>query len=391
MTTITKTPEEARSQIVSMVRDFVRREVEPAAIEHDAEDTVPYALIDRMKELGLFGINVPEEYGGMGLDYTTFAMIFEEISKGYMALTGALGTHHILTYVLTHYGNQEQRDRFLPRLASGQIRGGLALTEPGGGSDVGALQTRAVKDGEEYVVNGSKMFITNAESGDAFCLLARTAPDPTIKHRGLSAFVIEKDGTPGFKVGRHLDKLGYRGLDTCELFFEDFRIPAENLIGGAENDGFGQVMSGLETGRINVGARAVGVAQAALDASMRYIQQRESFGVPISQHQAIQLKIADMATKIQAARLLVYDAAAKKDSGERIDLESGMAKLFASEVCGEVSMEAMRIHGGYGYTKDFPVERYYRDAPLMIIGEGTNEIMRLVIARQLLRRPEYQL
>ena len=386
---IAPTPVEARSQIVSMVRDFVRREVEPAAAEHDAEDTVPYALIDRMKELGLFGINVPEEYGGMGLDYTTFAMIFEEISKGYMALTGTIGTHHILTYVLTHYGTAAQRERFLPRLASGAMRGGLALTEPGGGSDVGALQTRAVKDGEEYVVNGSKMFITNAESGDAFCLLARTNPDAALKHRGLSAFVIEK-GDPGFKVGRHLDKLGYRGPETCELFFEDFRIPADNLIGDAEGAGFGQVMSGLETGRINVGARAVGVAQAALEASMRYIQQRETFGVPISQHQAIQLKIADMATKIQAARLLVYDAAGKKDSGERIDLESGMAKLFASEVCGEVAMEAMRIHGGYGYTKDFPVERYYRDAPLMIIGEGTNEIMRLVIARQLLRRAEYQ-
>ena len=386
---IAPTPVEARSQIVSMVRDFVRREVEPAAAEHDAEDTVPYALIDRMKELGLFGINVPEEYGGMGLDYTTFAMIFEEISKGYMALTGTIGTHHILTYVLTHYGTAAQRERFLPRLASGAMRGGLALTEPGGGSDVGALQTRAVKDGEEYVVNGSKMFITNAESGDAFCLLARTNPDAALKHRGLSAFVIEK-GAPGFKVGRHLDKLGYRGPETCELFFEDFRIPADNLIGDAEGAGFGQVMSGLETGRINVGARAVGVAQAALEASMRYIQQRETFGVPISQHQAIQLKIADMATKIQAARLLVYDAAGKKDSGERIDLESGMAKLFASEVCGEVAMEAMRIHGGYGYTKDFPVERYYRDAPLMIIGEGTNEIMRLVIARQLLRRAEYQ-
>lgn len=387
---IPPTPVEARSQIVSMVRDFVRREVEPAAAVHDAEDTVPYALIDRMKELGLFGITIPEEYGGMGLDYTTFAMIFEEISKGYMALTGALGTHHILAYVLAHYGTDEQRRQYLPRLASGAMRGGLALTEPGGGSDVGALQTRAVKDGEEYVVNGSKMFITNADSGDAFCLLARTNPDLALKHRGLSAFVIEK-GDPGFKVGRHLDKLGYRGLDTCELAFEDFRIPADNLIGGAENAGFGQVMSGLETGRINVAARAVGVAQAALDASMRYIQQRETFGVPISQHQAIQLKIADMATKIQASRLLVYDAAAKKDSGDRIDLESGMAKLFASEVCGEVAMEAMRIHGGYGYTKDFPVERYYRDAPLMIIGEGTNEIMRLVIARQLLRRPEYQL
>ena len=390
MTAITPTPVEARSQIVSMVRDFVRREVEPAAAVHDAEDTVPYELIDRMKALGLFGITIPEQYGGMGLDYTTFAMIFEEISKGYMALTGALGTHHILAYVLANYGTAAQQRQYLPRLASGELRGGLALTEPGGGSDVGALQTRAVQDGEEYVVNGSKMFITNADSGDAFCLLARTDPDPSLKHRGLSAFVIEK-GDPGFKVGRHLDKLGYRGLDTCELFFEDFRIPADNLIGGAANAGFGQVMSGLETGRINVAARAVGVAQAALDASMRYIQQRETFGVAISQHQAIQLKIADMATKIQAARLLVYDAAAKKDSGERIDLESGMAKLFASEVCGEVAMEAMRIHGGYGYTKDFPVERYYRDAPLMIIGEGTNEIMRLVIARQLLRRPEYQL
>ena len=389
MTAIAPTPVEARSQIVSMVRDFVRREVEPAAAVHDAEDTVPYELIDRMKALGLFGITIPEQYGGMGLDYTTFAMIFEEISKGYMALTGALGTHHILAYVLANYGTAAQQRQYLPRLASGELRGGLALTEPGGGSDVGALQTRAVKDGEEYVVNGSKMFITNADSGDAFCLLARTDPDPSIKHRGLSAFVIEK-GSPGFKVGRHLDKLGYRGLDTCELFFEDFRIPADNLIGGVANAGFGQVMSGLETGRINVAARAVGVAQAALDASMRYIQQRETFGVAISQHQAIQLKIADMATKIQAARLLVYDAAGKKDSGERIDLESGMAKLFASEVCGEVAMEAMRIHGGYGYTKDFPVERYYRDAPLMIIGEGTNEIMRLVIARQLLRRPEYQ-
>ena len=212
--TIAQTPIEARSQIVSMVRDFVRQEVEPVAAEHDANDTVPYDLIDQMKELGLFGINVPEEFGGMGLDYTTFAMIFEEISKGYMALTGALGTHHILTYVLANYGTSEQQQRFLPRLASGQIRGGLALTEPGGGSDVGALQTRAVKDGEEYVVNGSKMFITNADSGDAFCLLARTDPDSSIKHRGLSAFVIEKDGSPGFKVGRHLDKLGYRGLDT---------------------------------------------------------------------------------------------------------------------------------------------------------------------------------
>ena len=383
------TSEEARAQIVSLVRDFVRREVEPVASELDREDRVPHHLIDQMKELGLFGITVPEEYGGMGLDYTTFAAIFEELSKGLMSLSGAIGTHHILTYVLTHYGTQEQRQRLLPDLASGRKRGGLALTEPGGGTDVANLQTTAVRNGEEYVINGTKMFITNGRYGDAFCLLARTDGEAEPRHRGLSCFVVEKGG-PGFQVGRDLDKLGYRGLDTCELIFDNYPVPADNLVGKEEGRGFGQVMSGLETGRINVAARAVGVAQAAFNAAIRYSQQRETFGKPISEHQAIQLKLADMATKIQAARLLVYDAAAKKDRDDRVDLESGMAKLFASEVCGEVTMEAMRIHGGYGFIKESPVERYYRDAPLMIIGEGTNEVMRLVIARQLLRRPEYQ-
>ena len=385
----TQTPEEARSQIVNLVKDFVRREVEPVAAQLDRDDTVPLDLIDKMKELGLFGITVPEEYGGMGLDYTTFALIFEEMSKSFMSITGAIGTHHIMTYVLTHYGTEEQKRHFLPDLASGRKRGGLALTEPGGGTDVANLQVTADKDGEEYVINGSKMFITNGRYGDTFCLLARTDRNAVPNHRGISAFIVEKGGD-GFKVGRDLEKLGYRGLDTCELIFEDYRIPAENLVGMEESKGFGQVMSGLETGRINVAARAVGVAQAAFEAAIRYSQQRETFGVPISQHQAIQLKLADMATKIQAARLLTYDAAAKKDSGERVDLETGMAKLFASEICGEVTMDAMRIHGGYGYIKESPVERYYRDAPLMIIGEGTNEILRLVIARQLLRRPEYQ-
>ena len=386
------TSAEARSQIVALVRDFVRREVEPVAAELDREDRVPHDLIDQMKELGLFGITVPEEYGGLGLDYTTFASIFEELSMGLMSLSGAIGTHHILTYVLTHYGTEEQRERFLPDLASGRKRGGLALTEPGGGTDVANLQTTATKDGEEYIVNGSKMFITNGRYGDMFCLLARTDRDMEPRHRGLSAFVMER-GEPGsgFEVGRDLDKLGYRGLDTVELNFNNYAIPADNLIGEQEGVGFGHVMSGLETGRINVAARAVGVAQAAFNAAIRYAQQRESFGKPIAEHQAIQLKLADMATKIQASRLLVYDAATKKDEGGRIDLESGMAKLFASEVCGEVTMEAMRIHGGYGFIKESPVERYYRDAPLMIIGEGTNEVMRLVIARQLLRRPEYQI
>lgn len=386
----TATPEEARSQIVNLVRDFVRRDVEPVADKLDREDIVPLDLIEKMKDMGLFGITVPEEYGGLGLDYTTFAAIFEELSKGFMSISGAIGTHHILTYVLTHFGTEEQKRRFLPDLAAGRRRGGLALTEPGGGTDVANLETSAVKDGEEYVVNGTKMFITNGRYGDTFCLLARTDKSAEPRHKGISCFVVEK-GDPSFKVGRDLDKLGYRGMDTCELIFEDHRVAADNLVGGEEGRGFAQVMSGLETGRINIAARAVGVAQAAFNAAIRYSQQRETFGVPISQHQAIQLMLADMATKIQAARLLTYDAAAKKDQGERVDLESGMAKLFASEMCQEVTLDAMRIHGGYGYIKESPVERYYRDAPLMIIGEGTNEILRVVIARQLLRRPEYQI
>ena len=380
----TTTPEEARTQIVNMVRDFVRRDVEPVAAKFDEEDIAPLDLIEQMKQMGLFGITVPEEYGGMGLDYTTFAMIFEELSKGWMSISGVIGTHHIMAYVVANYGSEEQKLRFLPSMASGKMRGGLALTESDAGSDVQAIQTLAVRDGEEYVINGSKMFITNAEHGDTFALMTKTDPTTSPPHRGMSLFIVEKG--PGFEVGRHLKKLGYRGLDTCEVILKDFRVPVENLVGGEEGRGFQQVMSGLETGRINIAARAVGVATAAFEASIRYAQQREAFGVPISQHQAIQLKLADMATKIQAARLLTYEAAAKKDRGERVDLEAGMAKLYASEACYEVVMEAMRIHGGVGYIKELPIERYYRDAPLMIIGEGTNEIQRLVIARQLLRR-----
>ena len=380
----TTTPEEARTQIVNMVRDFVRRDVEPVAAKYDEEDIAPLDLIEQMKQMGLFGITVPEEYGGMGLDYTTFAMIFEELSKGWMSISGVIGTHHIMAYVVANYGSEEQKLRFLPSMASGKMRGGLALTESDAGSDVQSIKTLAVRDGEEYVINGSKMFITNAEHGDTFALMTKTDPTASPPHRGMSLFIVEKG--PGFEVGRHLKKLGYRGLDTCEVILKDFRVPVENLVGGEEGRGFQQVMSGLETGRINIAARAVGVATAAFEASIRYAQQREAFGVPISQHQAIQLKLADMATKIQAARLLTYEAAAKKDRGERVDLEAGMAKLYASEVCYEVAMEAMRIHGGVGYIKELPIERYYRDAPLMIIGEGTNEIQRLVIARQLLRR-----
>ena len=381
---ITKTPEEARTQIVNMVRDFVRREVEPIAGEYERDDKFPFELVEQMKEMGLFGITIPEEYGGMGLDYTTFAMIFEELSKGWMSISGVIGTHHIMTHMLTHFGTEEQKQRFLPPMASGEKRGGLALTEPNAGSDAQAIELSAVRDGEEYAVNGTKMFITNGEHGDTFALVAKTDKDAVPAHRGISCFIAEKG--PGFQVGRHLDKLGYRGLDTSELIFQDYRVPVENLIGGEEGSGFKQVMSGLEGGRINIAARSVGIATAAFEAAIKYAQQRKAFGVPIAQHQAMQLMLADMATKIYAARLLTYEAAAKKDSGERVDLEAGMAKLFSSEMCGEVTLDAMRIHGGYGYIKEFPVERYYRDAPLMMIGEGTNEIQRLVIARQLLKQ-----
>lgn len=382
---VAQTSEEARKQIVSLVRDFVRRDVEPIANTYDNEDIYPHELIPTMRELGLFGINIPTEYGGLGLDFTTFAMIFEELSKGWMSVSGIIGTHHILSHVVATYGTVEQKVRILPKMATGEIRGGLALTESEAGSDAQNISTTAVKDGEEYIINGRKMFISNGDNGNAFALMAKTNPESDPKHRGISCFIFEKP-TQGFKVGQHLDKLGYRGLDTCELIFDDCRVPAENLVGGEEGRGFGQVMNGLETGRINVAARAVGVAQAALDAALSYSKKRLAFGKAISEHQAIQLKLAEMATKVHAARLMVYDAAQKLDSGERNDLEAAMAKLFASEVCGEVAMEAMRVHGGVGYTKDLPVERYYRDAPLMIIGEGTNEIMKLVIAKRLLNK-----
>ena len=377
---------EVRNQIVALVRDFVRREVEPIAQEYDNEDIYPQQLIEPMREMGLFGITIPEEYGGLGLDHTTFATIFEELSRGWMSVSGIIGTHHVLAHIVTNFGTEEQKGEYLPRLASGALRGGLALTEPDAGSDVQSGKTTARKDGEEYVINGTKMFITNAEYGNVFAVMTKTDPDAQPRHRGMSCFIVEKPN-PGIRVGQHLDKLGYRGLDSSELIFDNCRVGSETLVGGVEGQGFKHVMAGLETGRINVAARAVGVATAAFDAAIKYAQQREAFGKPIAQHQAIQIKLAEMATKIQAARLLTYDAAAKKDAGqERVDLEVGMAKLFASEVCGEVAMEAMRIHGGYGYIKDFNVERYYRDAPLMIIGEGTNEIQQLLIARRLLER-----
>ena len=374
---------DTRAQIVAMVRDFARRDVEPVAARLEPDDAYPAELVDRMAALGLFGITIPERHGGMGLDHTTFAIIFEELAKAWMSLTGPIGTHHVMAQVIADYGTNQQKARWLPRMAAGELRGGLALTEPGGGSDVQALKTVATRDGEDYIVTGSKMFITNGQHGGGFAVLVKTDPSADPPYRGMSCLIVEKP-TEGFTVGRKLDKLGYRGVDTCELIFDRARVPSANLVGGMEGKGFGQVMSALEGGRINVAARAVGVAQAAFDAAARYSRQRETFGKPISEHQAIQLALADMGTKIQAARLLTHSAAEKKDRGERADLETGMAKYYSSEICSQVTMDAMRIHGGYGYIKDLPIERYYRDAPLMILGEGTNEVLRLLIARRLL-------
>ena len=374
-----------QKQMVSTIRDFVARDVVPYASDLEHADEYPSEMVEKVKEMGLFGALVPKEYGGLGLDNVTFALIIEELCKGWMSLSGTLGSHSIMTSVIANFGTDDQKERFLPAIASGERRGGVGLTEPEGGSDLQSIRTRAVKDGDDYVINGAKMFVTNGIHGNTFALLVKTDMDATPAYKGISCFIIEK-GDPGLIVGKKIKKLGYRGIDTTEFAFEDFRVPATNLVGGVEGQGFRQIMSGLEGGRINVAARAVGVAQAAFEAAIAYAQGRVTFGKPIAQHQAIQLMLADMATKIEAARLLTHSAAAKKDRGERCDLEAGMAKLFASEACHEVTMDAMRIHGGYGYTEEFPVERYFRDAPLMMIGEGTNEIQRLVIARNLLKK-----
>ena len=375
---------EARIQILNTVRDFVNKEVNPISSKYDNNDTYPSSLIDQMAEMGLFGITIQEKYGGMGLDYSTYAMVFEELSKGWMSITGPIGTHSILSYAIQKYGTEEQKNKWLPKLATGEKRGGLALTEPGSGSDVASMKTRAIKKDNYYVINGNKLFITNGKHGNVFFLLAKTDTSIEPKHRGITGFIAEKG--EGFSSGKDLNKLGYRGVDTTELIFKDYKIPEENIIGNIEGKGFYQVMDALETGRINIAARAVGVATGAFETAIKYSQQRETFGKKISERQTIQNYLADMATKIHAARLMTYDAAKKKDSGGRFDMESGMAKLYASEICAQVTMDAMRIFGGYGYIKDLPLERYYRDAPLMIIGEGTSEIQRLVIAKNLLKK-----
>ena len=378
-------PSDLRAPLLDTVRRFVDREVIPAASALEHDDAYPHALVARLKELGLFGATIPTEFGGLGLDYTTYAMVIEEIGRGWMSLTGVLNTHLVLGYLLAQHGTREQQERWLPAMARGEHRGALCLTEPHAGSDVQGIRTTAVRDGDHYVVNGSKMFITNARTATLYALVVKTDPRADPPHRGISLLVAEREA-PGVGIGRDIEKLGYKSVETCEVSFEDARVPRTHLLGAVEGYGFQQVMSALEVGRINVAARAVGVAQAAFDDAIRYAQQRTTFGKPICEHQAVQLRLADMATSIEAARLLTRRAAELKDRGERVDVEAGMAKLFASETCQQVSLDAMRVLGGYGYTKEFRVERYYRDAPLMLIGEGTSDIQRLVIARGLVQR-----
>jgi len=377
------TPEE--TAIVELVRDFVDRDVRPVVRDLEHADTYPERLIEQMKRMGIFGLAIPEPWGEARVSTPCYAAVTEELARGWMSLAGAMGGHTVVAKLLLEFGTPEQRDRYLPAMATGEVRATMALTEPGGGSDLQALRTTARSEGDGYIVDGSKTWITNARRSQVVALLCRTDRDARPAHRGISILLVERD-LPGFTVSRDLPKLGYKGVESCELSFMDCRVPATALLGGVEGHGFAQMMRGLEIGRIQVAARAVGVGRAALEDSLRYAQQRESFGKPIWQHQSISNYLADMATNLTAARQLVLYAARRYDSGQRADLEAGMAKLFASETAMRIALDAVRIHGGYGYSTEFDVERYFRDAPLMIVGEGTNEIQRNVITRELMRR-----
>ena len=377
--------ETVRAEIIDTVRKFVQREVIPVASDLEHADAYPEEIVATMRELGLFGITIPEAYGGLGLDLLTYVGVIEELSYGWMSLTGIVNTHTMAATLIMTHGSEEQQRRWLPTMATGERRGCLSLSEPDAGSDTRNLSCRARRDGEEYIINGTKAWVTNGERAGIVALAART-------EEGISALIVEKEPGPrfeGISVSKNVSKLGYRGIETVEMAYSDHRVPVANLVGEAGR-GLPQILGVLEIGRINIAARAVGVARAAFDAALDYAQQRETFGKPIGEHQAIQLKLADMATRLEAARLLTKNAAERKAQGLRCDVEAGMAKLFASETALELSMEAMRIHGGVGYTTEFPVERLYRDAPLMVIGEGTNEIQRLVIARGLLARARAQ-
>lgn len=371
-------------QMVDLVSAFVDERVRPRVREFEEDDLYPEAFIEEMKTLGFFGLLAPVEYGGVDVSTTCFARVTEELARGWMSLAGAIGGHSVITYLIKTFGTPGQRERYLPKLADGSIRATMALTEPGGGSDLQAMRTTAVPDGDEWVITGSKTWISNAAHSGLFGLLCITERAAVPAHTGMSVILVEPGA--GLVVSKKLPKLGYRGVEACEVLFEGRRVGTDAVLGGLPNRGWAQMMRGLEVGRIQVAARALGVGQAALDAAVRYAQQRESFGKPIWKHQSVANMLADMATKQSAARLLTLDAARKLDAGERADMEAGMAKLFASETAMQIALDALRVHGGYGYSKEYDVERYFRDAPLMIVGEGTNEIQRNVIAAQLIAR-----
>ncbi len=370
--------------ILDSVDRFLERDVRPVAHELEANDAYPDEIVEKMKELGLFGATISPEYGGLGLPATTYSKIVERVSAVWMSVSGIFNSHLIMAAAVERFGTEAQKQHYLPRFVTGELRGGIALTEPDCGTDLQAIRTQARRDGDAYVVNGTKTWITNSIHGQILAVLVKTDANAEPRHKGMSLLLVEKG--EGLRVGRKLEKLGYRGIDTAELLFEDCRVPAENLIGGEEGKGLRQIMSGLELGRINVAARGVGVARACLEEAVAYSQTRKTFGKPICEHQSIQIKLADMATQVEAARLLTEFAAKAYDTGQRCDMEAGMAKLFATETALYNATEAMRIHGAYGYSKEFNIERYYRDAPLLAIGEGTNELQRIVIARHLIKR-----
>ncbi len=370
--------------ILDSIDVWVEKEVRPIAKRFDHADEYPHDLVEQMKALGLFGATISQDYGGLGLSAGTYAKIVIRVASAWMAPTGIFNSHLIMATAIERFGTDKQKNEYLPRMARGEFRGGIGLTEPNAGTDLQAIRTQAQRDGDHYVVNGAKTWITNSGQGDGLLLLVKTDPQAQPRHKGMSLFIAEK--AEGFIVAKKMEKLGYKAIDTCELTFDNYRVPAENLLGGEEGKGFAQIAGGLELGRINVAARGCGIAQGALELALRYAQERSTFGKPICEHQAIQLKLAEMATQVAAAKLLIEQAAIKYDAGERCDLEAAMAKYFGSEAGVFCANEAMRIFGGYSYSTEYEIERYYPDAMLMCIGEGTNEVLRTIIAKQLIAR-----
>ncbi|MFJ5610784.1 acyl-CoA dehydrogenase family protein [Streptomyces sp. NPDC093221] len=390
---------DVQKEILSTVRSFVDKEILPVATELEHRDEYPTDIVEGLKELGIFGLMIPEEYGGLGESLLTYALTVEEIARGWMSVSGIINTHFIVAYMIKQHGTQEQKDHFLPRMAAGDVRGAFSMSEPELGSDVSAIRTKGVRDGDVYVVNGQKMWLTNGGSSHLVAVLCRTdegQAEDAPPHKSMTTFLIEKEpgfganaSVPGLTVPGKIDKMGYKGVDTTELILQDVRVPADRVLGGQSGRGFYQMMDGVEVGRVNVAARGCGVAQRAFELGIAYAQQRHTFGKPIAQHQAIQFKLAEMATKVEAAHRMMVNAARKKDSGERNDLEAGMAKYLAAEFCKEVVEDAFRIHGGYGFSKEYEIERLYREAPMLLIGEGTAEIQKMIIGRRLLE--EYRL